>query len=408
MTGRIFGSVLLRAAFLACLAVALAMVVSPAPAGAQPIYPIPDSDPFYLQPPDLAGKRPGDVLAVRPMPPIAAFPGVGVVQIKFRSTNSEGKPIAATTLALLPANRQPGGPLLSYQHIINGLGTKCSPASTLYTSDPNLVVREAPALNVVLTRGWSILLPDHLGPTAAYGAAKLGGQIVLDNIRAAQRVGELGLANSPVAMAGYSGGGMATAWAAALAPKYAPELKIVGAAEGGVPANITKMARQLGFNPHPAFGLAMAAAIGLEREYPDRFPLSEQLNPLGIDIRNKMANACTNDILAAGAGHSVPELASTLELTSDPKVWSIADENSLELYSGVPTIPIYEWHSPIDGLIPVDSILNTVSRYCGAGVPVQSDIYPVPDHLTAAVLGLPTALNYLEQRFQGAPAPSNC
>jgi hypothetical protein len=29
-----------------------------------------------------------------------------------------------------------------------------------------------------------------------------------------------------MAMAGYSGGGMATAWAAALAPDYAPELDI--------------------------------------------------------------------------------------------------------------------------------------------------------------------------------------
>ncbi len=35
-------------------------------------------------------------------------------------------------------------------------------------------------------------------------------------------------------MAGYSGGGMATAFAAALAPSYAPELDIVGAAAGGV------------------------------------------------------------------------------------------------------------------------------------------------------------------------------
>src|SRR4029077_12691441 len=126
----------------------------------------------------------------------------------------------------------------------------------------------------------------------------------------------------------------------------------------------------------PVFGLAMAAAIGLEREYPQRFPLSQQLNPLGIDIRNRMANACTNDILVAGAGHSVPSLASSLQLTTDPKAWAIADENSLELYPGVPNTPVYEWHSPIDGLIPVDSIINTMGRYCAAGVPVESETYP--------------------------------
>jgi hypothetical protein len=201
---------------------------------------------------------------------------------------------------------------------------------------------------------------------------------------------------------------MATAWAAALAPTYAPELRIVGAAEGGVPASITKMARALGDAPHPVFGLAMAAAIGLEREYPDRFPFSSQLNPLGVDIRNRMANACTNDILVAGAGQSVPLLANSLQLTTDPKAWAIADENSLELYRGVPNVPIYEWHSPIDGLIPIDSVINTMGRYCAAGVPVESQTYPVPDHLTAAVLGMPAALDYLDARFRGIPAPSNC
>lgn len=93
---------------------------------------------------------------------------------------------------------------------------------TVAAGDPNLVVREAPAWNVLLQRGWTLALPDHLGPRFAYGAAKLGGQITLDGIRAVQRVPDLRVEHSPVAMAGYSGGGMATAWAAALAATYAP------------------------------------------------------------------------------------------------------------------------------------------------------------------------------------------
>lgn len=377
-------------------------------ASAAPAYPTPDPDPFYAAPPDLASSRPGDVLASRPMPPLPQFPGTAIRQVKFRSTNSQGHPIAATTLVMLPSNRQPNGPLLSYQHIINGLGTQCAPSRALYSSDPNVVIREAPALNVALLRGWTVALPDHLGPTSAYGAAKLGGQITLDGIRAVQRSADLQLSGSPIGMAGYSGGGMATAWAAALAPTYAPDLDIVGVAEGGVPMNITKMAHGLGFNSHPAFGLAMAAALGLEREYPDRFPLSAQLNQRGLAVRDSIGNGCTNEILVGGAGHSVPELAATLALTNDPKAWAVADENSVELYPGVPNAPIYEWHSPIDGLIPVDSIINTVHRYCAAGVLVQSETFPSPDHLTTAVLGLPSALDYLDQRFRGVPAPSNC
>ncbi|MEU6585435.1 lipase family protein [Nocardia sp. NPDC046763] len=375
---------------------------------ADPIYPAPDPDPFYAQPADIAGHNPGDVLAVRPMPPLPMFPETTVTMVKFRSTNSEGGPIAAVTTVLTPREHQPDGPLLSYQHIINSLGSECAVSRVLYTDDPNLQVREAVALNVALRRGWSVALPDHLGPNSAYGAARLGGMITLDGIRAAKRLPELAVANSRVAMAGYSGGGMATAWAAALAPRYAPELGIAGAATGGVPMNLVKMVNALGLQPHPVFGLAMAAAIGLEREYPDRLPISTQMNAAGLAARNAMANGCANEIMAIGAGHSAPEFAASTSLIDDPAVMSVLQENSLELYDGVPNTPIFEWHSPSDPLIPVDAIVNTDHRYCAAGVQLEMDLNPSPEHLSAAVLELPAVLQWIDARLRGEPAPSNC
>ncbi|QIS10545.1 lipase [Nocardia arthritidis] len=380
----------------------------PGIAAAQPIYPMPDPDPFYAAPPGLENAKPGEVLAVRPMPPIIAFPDTTVTLVKFRSTSSTGQPIAATTTVLTPRSHQPDGPLLSYQHIINGLGAQCAVSRVLYTPDPNLQVREAPVLNAVLMRGWSIALPDHLGPNFAYGAAKLGGQITLDGLRAVRQVGELGLANSRMAMLGYSGGGMATAWAAALAPTYAPELPIVGAAEGGVPMNLVKMVEGLGYNHHPVFGLALAAAIGLEREYPKELPISDHLNGLGIVLRNQIANGCTNEILAAGAGHGVLDVATETSMAYDPTARKVLEDNSLELYDGVPNAPVYEWRAREDALIPTDAIDNTMHRYCAAGVPVEADLYTSPDHLSTAVMGAPTAVAWIDARFRGEPAPSNC
>ncbi|PTR27481.1 secretory lipase [Rhodococcus sp. OK519] len=392
------------------LVVAVAVLVAPVtgPATAAPVLPAADPDPFYGQSGDLAGSAPGDVLAARRMPLLPQFPNTTVWQVRFRSTGSEGGPIAAVSTLLVPDARPSSGPLLSYQHIINALGARCAPSRTLFTNDPNLMIREAPALNVALTRGWTVALPDHLGPASAYGAARLGGQITLDGIRAAQRMPELGLAASPVAMAGYSGGGMATSFAAALAPSYAPELNIVGVAAGGVPMNLGKMAQGLGTAPHPAFGLALAAAIGLEREYPDRLPVSEQLNARGLAMRDAVADACTNDILATGAGHSASEIATTTDLLSSPGAREVLSDNSVEDYPGVPTAPLFEWHSPTDVLIPVDSIATTLQRYCRAGATVESELFPSPDHLTTAVLGAPRALDYLDARFRGEPAPSNC
>lgn len=391
------------------IAIAAAVLFAIAPsAAAQPIYPVPDPDPFYAAPADLHRAAPGEVLAVRPMPGLLVFPGATVTMIKFRSSNSAGRPIAATTTVLTPPNHVPGGPLLSYQHIINGLGTQCAVSRVLYTNDPNLMVREAPALNAVLLRGWSVALPDHLGPTSAYGAAKLGGMITLDGIRAARRVAELGLADSPVAMLGYSGGGMATSWAAALAPTYAPGLPLVGAAAGGVPMNLVKMIHGLGYTRHAAFGLAFAAAIGLEREYPDQLPISDHLNSFGMAVRDRIANSCTNDILLAGAGRSVMDVATSVSLVKDESALAVLERNSLELYDGIPTTPIFQWRAVNDGLVPVASVDNTIRRYCAAGVRLQYEMMPSPDHLSTAILGVPSALGWLDDRFRGVPAPSNC
>ncbi|WP_067716349.1 lipase family protein [Nocardia yamanashiensis] len=382
-------------------------LTSPA-AVAEPAYPRPDPDPFYAQPAGLENQAPGDVLETRAMPANPMFPETSVTLVKFRSTSSQGKPIAAVTTVLTPREHQVNGPLLSYQHIINGLGADCAVSKVLYTSDPKLVVREAIALNAVLRRGWSIALPDHLGPNFAYGAAKLGGQITLDGIRAAQRVSELGLAASPVAMTGYSGGGMATAWAAALAPTYAPELRIAGAAYGGVPMNLVSMVRAIGMQPHPAFGLAMAAAIGLEREYPDRLPVSTQMNQLGLTTRDAMANGCTNEIMLIGAGRSAREFAASTSMVDDPNVQAVLEENSLEFFDGIPNMPVFEWHSGSDPLIPVDAIVNTDRRYCAAGVRLQTDSNISPEHLSAAVFGVPAALLWLDARLRGEPAPVKC
>lgn len=61
--------------------------------------------------------------------------------------------------------------------------------------------------------------------------------------------------------------------------------------------NIDKMAKALGQQKHPAFGLAMAAALGLEREYPDRMPITSQLNSAGQQLRDQIANAAANETM---------------------------------------------------------------------------------------------------------------
>ncbi|WP_218565498.1 lipase family protein, partial [Prescottella equi] len=251
-----FARRLVGAAVLALAAVTAGTLTAPA-AGAAPAYPRPYTDPFYAAPADIATKAPGDVLEVR-RADTWLVPGNEVWQIKYRSTNSSGDPIPAVTTVIKPINSPTDMPVLSYQAIVNSLGLKCAPSAALFTGE----IKDVFGLPLALAQGWAVAIPDHLGPDSAYGAAKLGGMITLDGVRALKRLPELRLSNSPVALAGYSGGGMATAWAAALNPTYAPDVKLAGVAQGGVPANIEEMAVGLGLaDRHPGFGLGFAAAV---------------------------------------------------------------------------------------------------------------------------------------------------
>ncbi|MBF6063454.1 lipase [Nocardia terpenica] len=366
------------------------------------IYPLPDPDGFYAAPPNIGDYQPGDVVRSRQVP-AGGYPGAVAWQLLFRSSNSADQPIAAVTTLLVPGGVGANRPLVSYQPFVNSLGLQCAPSHSLFDGS----LQEAPALNLLLARGWAVAVPDHLGPTSAYGAARLGGRLTLDGIRAVKRFGPAGLGDSPVGMAGYSGGGMATGFAAALAPEYAPELPIVGVAMGGVPVNIGKLALDVGRAPSPLFGLGFAAAVGLEREYPSVMSLDHQLTPAGQELRARLANACTSEIISAGANHSFFDfLTGSIDDVTDAQI-QVLHENSLETYPGVPRAPLYQWAGTADQVNPWLA-RDVAGRYCAAGDRVLFDLIPGADHGTAIAPGAANAYGYLADRFAGLPAPSNC
>lgn len=111
-----------------------------------------------------------------------------------------------------------------------------------------------------------------------------------------------------------------------------------------------------------AFGLAISAALGLDREYSERMPITANLNGTDLAVRDQLADACTNDILVGGAIRF--------------------------------RTPVHERRAATDPLIPVYAIEATAKRYCNAGVSAHSEIASSPDHLSAAVIELPGALKF--------------
>ena len=96
---------------------------------------------------------------------------------------------------------------------------------------------------------------------------------VLDGMRAVKKFRPtFGLKGSnPMAVGyGYSGGAIASGWAAALQPTYAPELNVKGWVAGGLPTNLSAVVDFIdntafsGFLPAVIAGLAKDSAYGAQ------------------------------------------------------------------------------------------------------------------------------------------------
>ncbi|HVW33834.1 MAG TPA: lipase family protein, partial [Acidimicrobiia bacterium] len=245
------------------LGAGLAVGMGPASADRAPVEP--HADPFYTPPAGFEATAPGTVLASRPV----TVNGLGLAvparstQILVRSTDARNAPTTVVSTLMVPDVPSAAGPrpLVSYQPATDSLGDQCNPSYKLRAGTE----AELPLMMQALEQGWAVVVTDYEGPRNAFTAGHMAGHGVLDGIRGAEALSGTGLSGTatPVGLWGYSGGGLATSWAAQLAPAYAPELDIAAVAAGGTPADMTAAARQV--DGGIASGLVLLASTGLTR-----------------------------------------------------------------------------------------------------------------------------------------------
>jgi hypothetical protein len=203
---------------------------------------LPSNDPFYSAPWGYEHAAPGHVFRSRPVTlalnGLVPLPGTKGYQVLYRTTGSvDNIPFVTVTTIFVPGNAD-HSKLVGYATPEDADNINCAPSYNFQEGSNNTdsTASDVAQIELYLLKGWIVSSPDYEGPQSSYGAGKVSGYSVLDGLRAT--INFLGLKNPSVAIYGYSGGAIATGWAAALAPSYARELRIVGAATGGTPANL--------------------------------------------------------------------------------------------------------------------------------------------------------------------------
>jgi len=207
---------------------------------------LPSQDPWYSAPPGFEAKSPGTILRIREAPSnisILVNNTAGAYQLLFRSTDACYSPSWGVTTVFLPSKaaqtRRDARALVSYQIPYNTPDVDQSPSyglSTIYGENIMANVREG------LSRGWVMSVPDFEGPSAAFSAGLQAGHAVIDSVRAVLSFDKFdGPEEIRYALWGYSGGALASNFAAELQASYAPELSFAGTAMGGIPSNFTQI-----------------------------------------------------------------------------------------------------------------------------------------------------------------------
>ncbi|MFB8009675.1 lipase family protein [Nocardia sp. NPDC056000] len=388
--------------------------VQPAPAIAVP----PELDSaFYRPAPDvIASKAPGEIITARQVN-VANFGvipvNVDAWQLSYRSNNSRDEPIAAVTTVLKPRGSAPDK-LVSMQIAEDSLAGYCAPSyavqqwSLSALGGQVVVPAEFAITQGALAQGWAVSIPDHQGPNEAYAAGPLGARITLDGIRAAKNFDPMRLAaDTRIGMYGYSGGAIVTGHAAELKQSYAPELNIVGAAEGGVPADLGVTLNVA--NGQATSGLIFAAVLGLTREYPDfaRF-VNERMDPFGQTLAAVKNNLCLQYTAALLPFLNLKGMLHTAgDPLQEPVVADVLDKTRMGKV--VPDMPMYIWQGNPDEVIPVGQVNTLVDTYCrNPEANVQYTREHLGEHVVTEISGGGPAMLWMKDRLDGVPAQPGC
>jgi hypothetical protein len=333
---------------------------------------------------------------------------ITATQLLYRTTDMHGNPEAAATTVIVPTERGPEAitPVVSYQCAIDAVSSRCFPSYALRRRAvaPGAVAQfEFLLIAAALAEGWALSVPDHEGRNGMWGAPYEPGYHVLDGLRATLNTERLGLSPSaPIGLWGYSGGGLASAWAAEMSGSYAPDLNVVGAVLGSPVGDPGHTFRRL--NGTYMSGLPALVVAALADIYPELNKIiQEHATKEGKDLLQRLHHWTTAEALIRMVKKDMDDMVDVPleEILDTPEVKHVFDD--IKLGAAVPTPPVLIVQAVHDQLMSVADIDELADTYSAGGADVTYHRDLLSEHLSLYPLSAPMALRWLTDRFNGKP-----
>ncbi len=389
--------------FLSLTSAVLALTLAGGPLGAA----------FYTPPTSLPAATHGDVIWTRPLTTSAALPSAASnTLVLYHTTSLRGEDRAVSGMVAIPKGRPPRGgwPVISWAHGTTGDAPACTPS--LDTPDGPVhgyLGPIDPVLDSFVAAGYAVVQTDYEGQGTPgiqpylIGAAEA--RDTIDMVRAARQL-EPRLSKRWVVM-GHSQGGHAVLFTLALAPAWAPELQLLGGVAEAPAAYVSPFIASMmkATAPTPAFAFAALFFEAASAADP-AVKLDQIFTPAAFALLAQTQDRCSDALyLADSWGGVVPTAAFRTDAAVAPvlRVAAASDAGPLHL-----SAPLLILQGTADTTIPRVSSDALDRQLCAAGATVRYDVYPGLTHRQVVPASSNEALAWVEARFAGSAAPSNC
>ncbi|KUJ23469.1 LIP-domain-containing protein, partial [Mollisia scopiformis] len=375
----------------------------------------PSQDPWFQPPADWQSKAPGTVLKVRKSPytNITIRNCIDTFQVQYRTSDTHNNASWGHATQFIPAshaNCTASRPetcahgIVSYEIPYDSADPDATPSYLLQWGEPYGEMAD------LLANGWFVSVPDYEGPLSSYCAGVQSGHSTLDSVRAVLQVAsEFGISNgtAKAALWGYSGGAMATGFAAELAASYAPDLHLAGVVEGGTVPNITSVGKLM--NGKDTAGLLVAGIVGITSQHAtarayllSRLKTTGEFNITGFLDATSMTgvqallNYMYQDVYGYFLGGE--------QDFHDPRVTQMYESDAVMGRHGTPDMPLFIYKAIQDEMSAVNETDALVQGFCEKGANVLYHRNSIGGHNQELWQGRARAMDFLRMVLDGKSA----
>lgn len=361
---------------------------------------------LVLSPEAALAQRAGTLIAARPVG--TAPPGMRAWRVEYWTTNERGQPIQVTGMVIAPDARANGGPrrVIAWTHGLVGIAQRCAPSS----GDGNFTV--IPGLQDAIGRGYTVVAPDYpgLGSDGVHPVlvGESEGRSTLDAVRAARGIPAAN-AGTRFAVWGESQGGHAALWTGQIWRSYAPELQLTGITAIVPPTDLARNFAE-GSDPRVRALLTSYTATSWSRYF------GAPMTDFGSrSVQNVMTRLADNNCVQFNAkpklgtiiGIAIVQRAIRKLDLSTRKPWGqLMRENSPS--PAALAVPVLIATGTGDTIVAPAVVRDFARRACTLRKTVRFLSVQGGEHATVARTEATATLDWIDARFDGQRAPSNC